>query len=168
MPHKRFFITFFIIHFSFYCFSQESSFVDENMKYIDSSTFKRKCKSYIYKCLEYKTDAFSIKKILYKFTFGKISTVEYDQIRKLLIKDSNTKIEPNSILVIKYYDSLFSYKTSNIKYIRHIEMHESPIPDSSGGKNNNKRIIKSISHKPYTKEKYNKNKMGENKTKVYC
>ncbi|MGB1308584.1 MAG: hypothetical protein ACPG6B_06715, partial [Oceanihabitans sp.] len=105
-----------LLFLSFNGFCQEKLYLDENMKEIDIVSYSTKCKSYIFKCLEYKTDSLSINKILYKYSFGKISAIEYNQVRNLLNKDSGNNIKNTDIIIIRYLDSLSNYSTSKKNY----------------------------------------------------
>jgi len=145
--------------FSILCFSQEEIYLDENMKEIDSLQYSKRCTFQIFKCLEYKTDSLIINKVLYKYSFGKIEPKEYEQIRKLLIRDSKTKIEAESVLVINYYNSINSYNTI---YRKHLKNYVKP--DSANSKVTNKYIVRH----DYTLKDYKKNKMKWVKTKNKC
>lgn len=91
--------------------SQTHVYLDENGKEISIQEFKKKCNSnYIYKCLSYTKEGIVLFKIFYKHQFGKLDPYEYDQIRKLIIKDAQLTIEPNQIIILKKFDSLYSYE----------------------------------------------------------
>ncbi len=91
--------------------SQTHVYLDENGKEISIQEFKKKCNSnYIYKCLSYTKEGIVLFKIFYKHQFGKLDPYQYDQIRKLIIKDAQITIEPNKIIILKKFDSLYSYE----------------------------------------------------------
>ena len=94
---------------SAYATSQTYVYLDENSKEISLKDFKKKCGNQLYKCLTYTKDSIALSQVLYKYKFGKISPQEYEQLRKLLIKDAAIEIQPNKIIVIKKYDKLYSY-----------------------------------------------------------
>ena len=141
-------IIFFLI--TFFSFGQPKLYLDENLKKIDSVTYSKKCKIHIFKCLEYHTDSLSVEKVLHKFYFGKVSQTEANQITGLLALDSGKKIKKNDIIVLKYIDSLYNYKTSKRNYDKHVEKH------------------KKFHHKRYNKKKYNKHKIKWEKTNYKC
>jgi hypothetical protein len=81
--------------------------------------------------LEYKTDSLSINKILFKYKFEYLDSTAYNQVRNLLIRDSKHSIPDNSTIVIKYYDSVFSFETEYQKHIKHEKQYESSKKDST-------------------------------------
>jgi len=105
---------------SFYSYSQEKVFLDENINKIDSLTYKNRCKNILLKCLEYKIKDLSINKILFKYQFGKLKSDEYLQIKNSLQIDSNKFIKDDQYIIIKYYDSLFNYKTANNRHLSRV------------------------------------------------
>ncbi|MBU2938844.1 hypothetical protein KO494_04740 [Lacinutrix sp. C3R15] len=104
-------ITALFLLISFHTISQEKVFIDENMKEIDSLQFNTICKNRAYKCLAYSSDSILVNKVLPKYSFGKITPQEYDQIRSILELDSKTKVVPGSKIVISYSDTLFNKET---------------------------------------------------------
>lgn len=117
-------LTFALILVSFFCYSQEEIYIDENIALIDTTTYKNKCKNILLKCLEYKTDSLVMNKVLYKFQFGKLTKEEYTQIKNVLTIDSDKKIEKNDFIIIKYYDSLLNFKRVNERHLIHLKKAE--------------------------------------------
>lgn len=109
-----------LILFPFLNFSQSEVYLDENMKEVGKSTFKSKCESQIFKCLNYTTDSLIIHKILYKYSFGKIKPKEYNQLRNLLIIDSKREIDSNATIILKFRDSLQNLQVLKNRYDKHI------------------------------------------------
>jgi len=108
---------------SAYATSQTYVYLDENSKEISLKEFKKKCASnQLYDCLTYTKDNVVLSQVLYTYQFGKISPQEYDQLRKLLIKDAGINIQPDQMIVIKKYDSLLSYE-------REVELHKKHVRD---------------------------------------
>ncbi|PZW39209.1 hypothetical protein LX95_02351 [Mesonia algae] len=105
---------FFLI--SAYTMSQNNVYLDENGEKISFIDFKKKCGNQLFKCLTYTKDSIALSQVLYKYKFGKISSQEYEQLRKLVIKDAGINIQSDQVIVFKKYDSLFSYE-------REIELH---------------------------------------------
>lgn len=130
--------------------SQSSIYLDEQMNEIDSTLYFKKCKFSAFKCIEYKKDTLSINKILLLHYFGTIDKTQNNQIRSILSKDAKRKIDNNSIIIVRYYDSILSYKTMKKKRDVHVKIHEKGI-DSAG--------IKSgiISHHKYNLKTYHRN-----------
>jgi len=108
---KFFFFNCFILLFTHKLYSQEIVFLDENNHPIDRVTYKKKCSEYIIKCQEYVTDSIIVNKALYKYSFGKKTSTEYHQIRNLLMRNSRQVIDSNETILVKFYDSIFSYST---------------------------------------------------------
>ncbi|MDQ7918635.1 hypothetical protein RBU60_13735 [Mesonia sp. MT50] len=89
--------------------AQTKLYLDQNGEKISLQEFKKRCNSsYLYNCLSFKKDSIVFSQIFYKHQFGKISPQEYEQVRKLINKDSDFAIEPNQIIVIKKHDNLLS------------------------------------------------------------
>lgn len=104
-------------------FSQKI-FIDEYMQKIDSLTFQKKCKAAVLKCLSYKKDSiFDVNKIMFKYSFGKITSTEVSQIKKVLEKSGTKKINNHSNIIIHYRDSLYSFEASLRNYKRYIKKH---------------------------------------------
>jgi hypothetical protein len=118
-----------IISFGINIYAQSSIqkdiiYLDENMSKIDSIIYKKKCKSTVLKCLEYKKDSlFIIHKVLYKYTFGKISKTETIQLKKPL--SINKTFNSQSNIVINYRDSLYDYNARKRNSDRHLKSHDS-------------------------------------------
>lgn len=123
----NYFKVFFLL-FTISIYSQEKIYLDENFRSINKLEYSKRCKKNFFKCLEYKSDSLSINKILFRYRFGKISDTSYHQIRNLLIRDSKTSIDSNSIIIVKYYDSLINFQSIYKKHLKHIE----PKTDSLG------------------------------------
>jgi hypothetical protein len=140
-------IVLFIIFLFFFSqsFSQQKIYVDENMKTIDSLTFHKKCNAYIFKCLNYKTYSLIVNKVYYKFSFGKISRIESNQLRLLLVEKSKKNIDSNSIIVIKYIDTLFGYKKYKLRNEKRNKLQ------TSNNKTHKHKILK---EKAYKKNHY--------------
>lgn len=115
-----FFITAFLF-FSVYSSAQSYVYLDENNQEISLKEFKKKCgSSHLYDCLTYTKDNVVLSQVLYAYQFGKISSQEYEQLRKLINKDAGINIQPNQMIVVKKYDSIFSYE-------REVELHKKHI-----------------------------------------
>lgn len=106
-------------------YAQDTLYLDENLKSINQKQYFQKCKADVFKCLEYKTDSLVVNKVLHKYKFGKISEVEYDQIRKLLELDGQDSIKKGATLVIKFYDTLNNFS----RLEKHMKKYHSQ-PDS--------------------------------------
>ncbi len=118
-------------------FSQDNItkvYLDENLTGIDSSTYSRKCRQLLFKCLEFKTDSLVINKILEKYRFGKLTPIEYDQIKGVITRISKIKIKSDEIIVIKYYDSLLNFSSVNRRHVEHSKPKKATSPDSSNSK----------------------------------
>jgi len=94
--------------------AQELVFLDEDLTKITENAFQEKCSSNsIYDCVILKnTNELIIAQIKKKMTFGEISEKKMNQIYTLLAKDTDTKIESTTTLVISYHDSLADYESS--------------------------------------------------------
>jgi molybdopterin synthase catalytic subunit len=132
---------------------QEKIYLDENMKEMDYISYAKKCDAHIYKCMEYKTDTFSINKIMYKHTFGKITPTEYVQVKNILSKDSKEIINKNTIIVVKYSDSLYSYNSTKQKFDNLVIEHRKAVYDTAS----NTMKYHKINYKNYNLNTYNKN-----------
>jgi len=106
-------------------------YLDENLTEIDSSTYSRKCRRLLFKCLEYRTDRLVVNKILEKYRFGKLNPIEYKQVKGVISRISKLKIESDKIMVIKYYDSLLNFSSVNRRHIEHTKPKKTTSPDSS-------------------------------------
>ena len=130
-----------LILFSFNTiYAQDRFYLDENIVEIDSIEFKKKCKIHILKCLTYKTDSVEVNKVLYNFKFGKLSPIEYEQIKKALIQKSKKHIDDDAVLLVNYRDSLFDFEIRKKKYNIHIQEH------------------KGINHQKFTLETFDKSR----------
>lgn len=127
----KYILSIFLLLYGLSVLSQEKIYIDENFKSISLNTYKQKCKRSLFKCLEYKTDSLVINKILFKYKFGYLDSTAYNQVRNLLIRDSKRKIPNNSTIVIKYYDSIFSFDTEYNKHVKHEKEYEASKKDSS-------------------------------------
>lgn len=87
-------------------FSQQEVYLDEHMNEISEQAFKEKCDNIMFKCLTYSSEGFIVKKILYRYKFGEISETHFQQIKKVLIRDSNKAIPEGSTIIIKYTDNV--------------------------------------------------------------
>ena len=121
-------------------YAQDRFYLDENIIEIDSIEFQKKCKIYILKCLTYKTDSVEVNKVLYNFKFGKLSPIEYQQIKKALIQKSKKHIDDDAVLLVNYRDSLFDFEIRKKKYNIHIQEH------------------KGINHQKFTLETFDKSR----------
>lgn len=98
--------------------AQQELYFDEASNQINKAEFEQKCNSnYIYKCIAYPTDTLVVNKVFFKYQFGKLNVEEFQQIRKLLIKDGEYKIGENDIIIIKKIDSLWNYN-------REVKLHK--------------------------------------------
>lgn len=104
-------ITLLLLLVCFKGMAQEKVFLDENMQEIDSLQFNTICNNHAYKCLAYSSDSILVNKVLPKYSFGKITPEEYEQIRSILELDSKTKIAAGSKIIISYSDTLFNKET---------------------------------------------------------
>ena len=104
--------------------AQNKVYLDENIVKIDSLEFIKKCKIHVLKCLTYSTDSIEVNKVLYNFQFGKLSAIEYDQIKKTLEQKSLKKIDDDAILLVNYRDSLFDFESRNKQYETHKRIHQ--------------------------------------------
>lgn len=149
---KPFFTLLFLFNY-FFLFSQESItelYLDENLNEIDSITYSKKCKRILSKCLEYKTDSLIINKVLIKYVFGKLNPNEYNQIKGVITRNSNIELKQDEVLVIKYYDSLFNFKSVNKRRLNHLKTHKTTAPDSLG--------VTKIVFRPFNETIFNKNR----------
>lgn len=105
--------------------AQQKIYIDENMNRIDSIQYINKCKIYILKCLKYKTDSLDINKVLYNFSFGRITPTEYKQVKKLLVQNADTLINSNTVILINYRDSLYNFEANKKNYDIHVLNHDS-------------------------------------------
>lgn len=150
-------IIIFIFLFPFFIVSQtnvKSFFLDENNKEIDSLTYSKKCNTYYFKCLDYNTDTLKLKKVLYRFSFGKLKEDEINQIRNLLKSDLNFNLKEGESLVVKFRDTILAFPEILKRYEAHVKIHESRNTMGSYVKHKafNKKIHKSrIKH--WVKEK---------------
>ncbi|WP_452601021.1 hypothetical protein [Pontimicrobium sp. MEBiC06410] len=128
----------------FFLFSQESItelYLDENLNEIDSISYSRKCKRILSKCLKYKTDSLVINKVLIKYAFGKLTPNQYNQIKGVITRNSNIELKQNEVLVIKYYDSLFSFNSVNRRHLNHLKKPKTVLPDSLANAKNTKNVF---------------------------
>ncbi|MDG2193871.1 MAG: hypothetical protein P8K77_03255 [Polaribacter sp.] len=103
--------------------SQKKIYIDENMKIIDSLLFSEKCKASVLKCLSYNTDTLEINKILYSYSFKKISKKQFHQLRKFWSIETKKKIDSNTTLIIQYRDTLYNYDINYARHIKHTKNH---------------------------------------------
>ena len=130
----KYLISILFLSFGISAVCQEKTYFDENFKSINKSTYQEKCRRTLFKCLEYKTDTYAINKILFKYKFGNLDSDAYNQVRNLLMRDSKTEIPNNSIIVIKYYDSILGFESEYNKHIKHEREYENSKKDTSGVK----------------------------------
>ena len=159
---KYILISLFFFNISIICHSQQKSYIDIDNKQIDSTKYSKRCESYIYKCIEYKLDSISLNKILYKFSFGKISQKKTNQLLKLFSLDSKKDITGEHIILIKYFDSIYNYQTLKKGYNKHIASHK----EKKTGIIINKQTR--IWHRPYNERIYNKDNKKWIKTCNKC
>jgi hypothetical protein len=138
--------------------AQNVKYVDENMNIIDSLTLTKKCKQHIFKCLKYDTDTLIIKKVLYKYKFGKLNDSTFQKIKKNLNTDSLSK----SNIIVRYYDSLIPYKTLLKNHSKHTEKREKIYFDTS-----KTRYYYRSGHK-FNKKIYERNRKNFIKTQNKC
>lgn len=105
--------------------AQQKIFIDENMNSIDSIQYINKCKILVLKCLKYKTDSIEVNKVLYNYSFGRITSTEYKQVKKLLIQNADTLINSNAVILINYRDSLYNFEANKKNYDIHVLKHDS-------------------------------------------
>lgn len=117
------FLTFILFNFNTF-YAQDKFYLDENIVEIDSIEFNKKCKIHILKCIRYKTNVVEVHKVLYNFKFGNISTIEYEQIKKMLIQKSVKTINDDAILLVNYRDSLYDFEIRKKSYDTHINEHK--------------------------------------------
>ncbi len=142
----------FLILFPFLNFSQTEVYLDENMEEIGKSIYISKCESHIFKCLNYKTDTLIVHKTLYKYSFGKISNVEYHQIRNLLMSQSKKRIDSNSTILIKFSDTLQNLQILKNNYDKHVIVCEAKNPSINHRSKNLKSFVNG--RKSWVKSKY--------------
>lgn len=102
----------FVLIFPLFLLSQNNSkliYLDEHYNEVDSLTYKKKCNSYFYKCLDYKKDSLTLKKVLYAYSFGKLEQTELNQIKSILKSDSNISISDDESIIIHFKDTLTGY-----------------------------------------------------------
>lgn len=158
------FITFLLgILFSTISFAQNTIYLDESNQEIDSTIYKNKCIQHPFKCLEYITDSLILKKVLYKFNFGRLDEINYQKIRNTLVKDSKTETDTNAILIIHFYDSLRTFKTVYKEHLKHLKLTYN-IKDSLKFKQNPKPFL---SH-DYDEEEFKKNRINFIKKNNKC
>ena len=87
-----------------------------------------------------KIDSVEVNKVLYNFKFGKLSPIEYEQIKKALIQKSKKHIDDDAVLLVNYRDSLFDFEIRKKKYNIHIQEH------------------KGINHQKFTLETFDKSR----------
>ena len=150
-----------ILLLSINSFSQQEVYIDENMKEITKSIYLEKCNAYIFKCLNYKTDSLIVNKVLYKYSFGNITTFEANQVRLLLMQKSKSEIDSNSIIIVKYRDTLFDFNTLKIKQDKLIKSHRLTNNGNNSTSINHK-------HKPLKEKRYLKNHYRYIKNQKKC
>jgi hypothetical protein len=139
---------------------QSIYFINELNHQIDSLEYIKKCQSEIFKCARYKSDSLTLNKVLFKYSFGKITPTEYNQIKKLLTQQSSIDIDSDEILLINYVDTLSNFEIVRNNYNKHFKNYEGFFRPGSYTKNRynetNRRWIKSKNKciKKF-KEKYN-------------
>jgi len=107
--------TYFLLFFALFYFAgfgqedKETHYLNQFKQPITKQIFDQKCKTYVYKCQKYEIDTLRLFKINNRYKFGKLDKEEFQQIRKLLIVDSKTKIEENKSIIVIYYDTLIDY-----------------------------------------------------------
>ncbi|WP_299254497.1 hypothetical protein [uncultured Lacinutrix sp.] len=120
-------------------------YIDEDLKEMNLVTYIAKCKYKTNKCVEYKTDSLAIYKVLKKFSFNKLSAKNYEQIRLLLNQDSNIKIDSGETIILKNFDSIYSYSSAKKKHDNHAKTHISTLNG------------KPLHHNNYNKKTYERN-----------
>lgn len=100
-------------------------YLDENNNEIDYSTYQKKCNIYFFKCLDYETDTLVLKKVLYKYQFGKLTNDELSQIKAIAKSDYNMHINNDETIVVKFRDTIESFSTKLKRYEAHVREHES-------------------------------------------
>tara|TARA_R110002012_G_scaffold319389_4_gene539867 strand:- start:26797 stop:27627 length:831 start_codon:yes stop_codon:yes gene_type:complete len=150
MNSKKIVLTFLTVLISLMIFSQEVVYIDENLQSIDALAYSKKCKLEAFKCNLYEVDSLIIYKVLPKFNFGKIDETAYNQIRKLLMRDTQEEITPNKTLIIKFYDTIFPYKTAFKNHVKHMETVHNVSVDSNETVN--------IKHASFNEESFNKSR----------
>lgn len=105
--------------------------IDEKMESIDSLTLAKKCNQRIFKCLKYDTDTLVINKILYKYNFGKLNQEDYKKIIDYLSTTSQSNIESNKTIIVRYYDTLKSFSKLLKEHSKHPKEKQKVYTDTS-------------------------------------
>ncbi len=130
MNRKTVFIFLYATFSFFNLFSQEEIYMDENLKVIDSVTFTKKCRAYVFNCKVYETDSIKVNKVLNKFSFGKLYPNQFLELKQFLEKQSNSNIETNNVIAIVYRDSLLGYHESLERQKRNFDIEKQRLINS--------------------------------------
>jgi len=127
---------------------KDTIYLDENSIEITSSLFDKKMKVGVFHSSIYITKSLAIKKILHKFYFGKLTKQECNQLRLLLMRESNSKINKDANLVINFRDTLHGYPIQKRNYDNHIKKHK------TRGKG---KFAPKVKHNPFNQKIFSKN-----------
>ena len=130
---------------------QSIYYTNELNHQIDSLEYKKKCQTGIFKCAKYKSDSLILYKVLFKYSFGKITPTEYNQIKKLLIQQSSIDIDSDEILLINYVDTLSNFEIVKNNYDKNFTNYDGFFKPG-----------------PYTKSRYNERSKRWIKSKNKC
>ena len=85
-------------------------YIDENGSAINEFVFNQKCNAAVFYCKVHEKKDMIIYKVYYQMYFGKITPVEYNEIRLYLNRKSNKTIPENHKILIHYEQTLSGFK----------------------------------------------------------
>lgn len=154
-------LLFIIIFISISSFGQKNTqkdtlYLDENQVEITKTKYNSKMNNSTLYARSYETKDLIIYKVLYKYYFGEISHTEYNQINKLLEKDANVYIANDATILIKFTDTLYSYKYRKKRYDFHTNTPHYFKPLIIKPNSKYKDSLK-VKHKPFNYSVYKNN-----------
>jgi len=124
---------------SFMSFSQQKIYLDENNKVIDFENYNIKCNSFLYKCNLKDSDTIQFYTMRQLYKFGKLNSLENNQVRLLVNRATKQNYNPNKTLIIYLKDTIvgLSYNKRIIQFHRKIMASHYPdkVYDSPNSKN---------------------------------
>ena len=91
---------------SFMSFSQQKIYLDENNKVIDFENYNKKCNSFLYKCNLKDSDTIQFYTMRQLYKFGKLNSIENNQVRLLVNRTTKQNYNPNKTLIIYLKDTI--------------------------------------------------------------
>jgi len=96
-------------------------YLDESNNPIDISEYYKKCNSFLFHCMNKTRDSITINNMYEIKKFGQLDSIQNNQIKQLLKRDTKNNTATNKPIIIVFRDTLFSFEAYENRYKNYVD-----------------------------------------------